>query len=174
MKHYIVTESDFDLRLLSMLIPAELIVTTKIINSGGYSSALSVGKTLILKPENLDSNIILFLSADTNDESKISEKLNFIKSYIGYDDRLEIILVKPQVASILFESPDLIGRLAKMKGVEYDIALGRYIPDDVLKSFKITEEEILNTISQDDILKLSAHGDVKNLIEILKHHPVIN
>ncbi len=143
MKNYIITEGQFDLKLLSQIIPNQFIINTKFFSAGGYSSALSLAKSLLEKSETKKAKIFLILDADTIDEIKYKEKTNFINQYIGSASNFKLILFKPEIETVLFESKNLISRVAKREISDLELDFGKSNPRDVLRLIGIKDKDLL-------------------------------
>ena len=99
----IVTEGEFDARLLKILLREEIKGSNYVIKSAsGYSSAISKTTTLLRISSD---NIILLLDADSTSETEIEEKKDMVDLYVSakhYKDRLDIIWLVPEFEQIFF------------------------------------------------------------------------
>lgn len=168
---YIITEGEFDLNLLMRVIPSELTSEVKFISAGGYSSALSLAKTLLGKTENMNSNIFLVVDADTNETTKIKDKTNFINHYIGYrDHNFKLLLIVPEIEAVLFESKNLFKKVLNREISDLEIELGKVNPRETLKKLNIhNRSTILEYLAKDDIKDISKHSNIKQLVQELKN-----
>lgn len=171
MKNYIVTKEEFDLKLLMQLIPVELLLESKIINAGSYSSALSLTRSLLEKPETKHSMIFLILDAETGDEDRIDEKKAFINQYIGTTENVTVILFKPEIETVFFESIDLISRVVGSNISNLDLEVGKLYPRDGLKRLGITKNSLLEGLNENDKHLILNHTCFIDLINGLNMPP---
>lgn len=167
---YIITEGMFDLKLLNKVVPKEFISKTQFISAGGYSSTLSLAKTLLSKTENANSNVFLVVDADTNETTRIKDKKNFINHYIGYrDHNFKLLLMVPEIETVLFESKNLFKKILNRELSDLEIELGKIAPRETLRKMNINNSiEILEYLTQDEIKDISKHPVIKELIQELK------
>lgn len=169
MKDYIIVEDKFDLEFLSIILPSELLNNTKLISAGGYSSSLSLAKTIVENNVNYEKFIFLIINADTTDEIKIRENENFIKNYIGFSENLKIFLLVPELEAFLFESKELIERISKKSVSSYELKLGKLNPREALKLLNVNDKlEALLEISESDIKLILKNSQVNAIVQSLE------
>lgn len=169
MENIIIAEGVFDVELLTILLPEDLLLRSRLINAGGYSSALSLAKTFLERDIQNDSLVSLVVDSDTTDEIKIKEKENFIRNYIGGFNNFNLFIISPEMEAILFESEELIERVAEKSVSNYELTLGKFNPREALKQLSIKDQlKFLPEISENDKNKILNNSQITNLINTLK------
>jgi hypothetical protein len=134
---------------------------------------LSLAKSLIEKQETRNMKIFLILDADTNDEISYKEKTNFINQYIGSASNFKLILFKPEIETVLFESQELISRSAKRKISNLELEFGKSNPRDVLRLLEISDKNLLlQNLTEVDIHLILSHKCFVELINELEKNLV--
>lgn len=165
MENIIITEGSFERDLLNRFLPIS-ISNTRFINAGSYSSSLSLTKTLLENPNNIDNNIYLVLDAGSIDEVKIKENETFIRNYIGYFENFKLFLIKPEILTLIFESKNLIEILADKSVSEYDLRLGKSNPQKVLKDLGVSNKsEVLPLIREEDVREILNNEQIKSFVQ---------
>ncbi len=133
----IVTEGKFDAEVLKKLLSVKSYNSNfEIVSASGFSSALSKVKSYLSTKEN---KILLILDADSNSESEIEERKDFVNSYINtsvYQNRLKIIWAIPEFDIIFINNKEFIKELTNSN-----------INDDVLRIGKSAPKKTLELIS---------------------------
>lgn len=133
---YIVTEWEFDKKLVEMIIPEELQERVSVLSAGGYSAALAMARSILSARH--QSNAILVVDADTLDEHNIQEREDFIRSYmnrISADERFAILLQKPEIEAIFFEDKSALEHLTSRSFSDLEFKLAKDNPKDNLLDF---------------------------------------
>jgi len=167
-KHnYVITEGEFDLRLMTLLLPNDYLLETKLIASGGYSSALSLTKTLLTTSPSKDNNYFLILDADSYDRKKIDEKRQFILDYVGNSESVHVYLFRPQIETILFSSIKFVKEMVNKEISEVEIERAKFEPDLFFQKYGIKKMDILGMITQNYIEELRSLPEFKEMFEIM-------
>lgn len=170
MKNFIITEGSFDKKVLEKILPYNILKTNMLVEGMGYSSAVSLAKSIFL---NGNAKILLVLDADTTDEQQIKEKENYIKNtfnLISSDSEYKLLYVVPEIESLFFVDKDFIEKTFKIQMNETEFELSKLNPKSSLK--KMTKEADytqtinfwLNTLPSDIIKKMQEIPVVDEMI----------
>ncbi|MFK7798728.1 MAG: hypothetical protein AB8E82_14860 [Aureispira sp.] len=109
MQNILITEGNFDVTVMQRVLPASISTTTKVVNGGGSTSALSAARSRYV-----DGNykIVLLIDADSSDPSTINEKQhlyeNMIYSLGTPSSEAKVVLLTPEIEALFFESKEFI------------------------------------------------------------------
>jgi hypothetical protein len=109
MRIYIVTEGNSDLKFLEQNLPDRIKKMAKIVSAGGYSSALSTVRSLLVSKRG--EKIILLVDTDTYNKLKAEEKRSFIENYLQLapvSGDYKILLANPNLEDAQSEDRDNI------------------------------------------------------------------
>ncbi len=174
MEKIIITEGAFDCKLLTMVLPMDLLINTRIRNAGGYSSALSLARTFLEEDFEKEKFVFLVVDADTTDQLKIKEKQAFINNYIGNFENFSLTVFEPQIEVLLFESKALIEKVSNRSISNYDVSLGKYNPSEAFKHLEIQlNPDILKELNEDDKSLMRNNHQLISLMQALKEKPKV-
>ncbi len=162
---YIITEDDFNKDLVEMLVPEEYQGKVSVLSAGGYSAALSMARSILSSRH--QSNTILVVDANSNNDDNIEEREDFIRSYmhlISNDDRFAILLQKPNIEVAFFEDKDALESLTGKDYSDLEFHLAKDNPKQNILDFLSLEasnkQDILKRVDTDEKLKKELKGSL--------------
>ncbi len=130
----IITEGKFDAEVLEKLLRAKSYKSDfEIIAANGFSSALSKVKTYL---STKNKHILLILDSDTISETDISEKKDFVNTYINtklYHKRLKIVWAIPEFDVIFLNNKEFLKELTNKNYSDDLIEIGKAAPKKTLE-----------------------------------------
>lgn len=109
MRKFIITKGQTEALFLHRILQKEVPTNATIVDAGGYSSALSLTKSLLL--DEVDK-IILFLDSDVVESRQVADKRAFIDEYLSLGTRsqkiVHIIFAIPHFESFVFSIPSVV------------------------------------------------------------------
>ncbi len=139
---YIVTEWDFDKELVEMVLPSEYRDRVKVMSAGGYSSALSLARSILSARH--QANTILVVDADFNDPKDVEEREDFIRAYMHRsttDDRFAILMQRPEIEAVFFEDKGALENLTGRTFTDLEFQLAKDNPKQNLLNFLSLPQE---------------------------------
>jgi hypothetical protein len=150
----IVTEGKTDGLLLSKIFSG--VENIKIKAGTGYSSALTLAKTILAfqkKP------VLLLLDADSNDQTDIAERHDFVQSYLNMATPgavFKIVLFQPELETIFFEDASVAEHLMGRPLTENELKSARLRPKQVLQTAMTGKDlDFIAKLNSDDISRLN-------------------
>jgi len=151
---FIVTEGKTDSLLLEKILPE--FEDIKIMTGSGYSSALSLASSILIyhkKP------VLLLLDADSNNQTDITERYNFIRNYLRMaapDALFRIILFQPEVETVFFQDAAVAEHLIGRPLTEHELKSAHSSPKKVLQeAISGNYFELISELNNDDISRLN-------------------
>lgn len=176
MKKYIVVEGKFDKKVFEKLLPKKILKETNIIISEGYTSSISLAKSIY---SNGNNKTIIVADSDSVDENEISEKYNFIKKsfeYIPSNSMYKIVLFTPEIEKLFFFDKSFVESFFKIKLSDYEIEAAKRDPrffinrySDNENNFRVERERLLKKLSKKNIeMIVEKNIEINNIILFLK------
>ncbi len=171
MKNYIITEGSFDKKFLEKILPQNVLSNTKLVEGMGYSSAISLAKSIFL---NGNARVLLVLDSDTTDENEIKEKGNYIKNtfnLISSDSEYKLFYLVPEIEALFFVDKNFIEKTFAIQMNEREFELSKSNPKSSLKKlsknvdYYKTIDNCLNILSNDIIQKMQKTPVIDEMIK---------
>jgi hypothetical protein len=170
--HQIVTEGDTDALILHEILKGRVYDERLIRIAGGYSSAISLARSMLLYP---GKRVALVLDADTNDPDAIEKRQRFVEAALeeyAFDSQFRVFLAVPTIEAWLFLDPHVTNQLLPSGQAEFlrpkiaaeprrvlEIALG---VNGHPAAFKTALGELLAKV---DLTPITKHAPVNELID---------
>jgi len=129
---YVVTEGKSDVVILERCLPEDIVKRVTFVPGMGSYAAMSMAATL-LPVKKLP--VALVLDADTENESAILEREDFLRSFLraaAGDVPFEVFLAVPTIEAILFRDRTLVPQLTHRELSDQEWEQARYDPKQVL------------------------------------------
>lgn len=168
---HIVVEGQTDQRLLAQLL-RDLEARIQFHVAGGKHAAHSLARTLQIK---YGEPVALVLDADTTDDRMALEEQTTYESYLSFTAKgvpFIVILFRPDLEEIFFESPQVLAELSGKTLKENDIFLGKAAPKPYLKVLGIEWAQLLETLKEQHVQALRKVGVIAKLRDFV--HGVIH
>jgi len=171
MKNYIITENGFDKKIIEKILPKNILSHTKLIESGGYSSAVSLARSVFL---NGDAKVLLLLDAGTTDEDEIEKKEDFIINYfnlISSDSEYKILYFIPGIEELFFIDKNFIEKTFMIQINEFEFEILKNDPKSSLKKISKNDDyrkiifNNINNLSDETITKIQKTNIVDEIIK---------
>jgi len=166
----IVTEGQTDGLLLSKIFSG--IDNIKIKAGSGYSSALTLASSILTyhkKP------VLLLLDADSNDQTDIAERYDFVRSYLNMATPgavFKIVLFQPELETVLFEDAKVAEHLMGRPLTESELKSARLRPKQVLQAVITGKDfDLMAKLNNDDISRLKQLAIFKEIQLFLQPEP---
>lgn len=118
---YLIFEGEFDQLVITRIIPKELLVGCKLVVGAGYTSSISIGKSIYSRGDN---DVALVVDSDTMDEKEVDERYSYIKSSFGTipsNSKLEIIMFTPEIEKVFFYDKDFVESFFERKFTNFEL-----------------------------------------------------
>ena len=156
----------------NQILPQNILTTTKIVEGMGYSSAISLAKSIFI---NGNARVLLVLDSDTTDENEIKEKENYIKNtfnLISSDSDYKVLYLVPEIETLFFVDKSFIENIFTIQMNDREFELSKSNPKSSIKKlaknmdyYKVVDN-CLNNLPNDVIQKIQ-HAPVIN--EMIKY-----
>ncbi len=163
MNQILITEGKIDQAILQKLLPDSLLEQTKFVVSNGYSSAISMAKSIAIHKA---QPIVIVLDADTLEHSRAEEKkeeIEFIFKNLGKAEQVSVFLFEPEIEAIFFESNTVHQKFAHL------LEQTPCVYHEQLRSLK-KHPEFINQLDEADINALRTETSLKSLIALCTQH----
>ncbi len=135
--------------------------------AGEKNSAHPLARTLQVR---LGEPVALVLDADTNDSRVAEEEQSMYESYLSFTSKgvpFIVILIKPAIEEILFESPDVLRYIAGKTLEAKDVIIGKLAPELYLTELGINWTNALPKLNNEQLFALRDVEPVAKLREFL-------
>jgi hypothetical protein len=165
-KRVIVTEGEKDTQILKAILPDNVIENLDFITSSGYSSALSIARTLLI---NGNQKIALVIDSDEIEESALADKEDFINSYMQKvrSSNYKIFMFNPSIESFITNDKSILQDLMGKKLTELEWYKIKSEPKHRISYSDLTHS-LLNKKNKTLRTKLIAEKPLKELVAYLK------
>ncbi len=121
---YLVTEGKFDKALFEKILPENYQNNVQVIESGGYSAALSMAISILSLSL---GKVILVVDAESNSENVALEKRSFLNSMLNRvspSAHYKVFVISPELEAVFFQNGAVAKQLTgkKMSTAELDFA----------------------------------------------------
>lgn len=170
---HVIVEGQADQVLLEKLLhDLEESVQIQFHVAGGKQSAHPLARTLQVR---LGEPVALVLDADTNDHRMAEEEQSMYESYLNFTSKgvpFIVILVRPSLEEIFFESPEILSDITGKQLESKDILAGKAAPGLYLTELGIDWLRVLPTLNEQHLQALRAVEPVAKLRHFL--HDITN
>lgn len=168
---YVVTEGQTDADVLRRVLRDELVREVEFVAGGGRSAAESLARSLLASKQ---LPVVLVVDADTTDEQKVDEQLDFLRYYLDQGSGcapFEVLAAVPEIETVLFEDQSLVERVTNHKFSEREWKIAKRQPKESLTT-ALTDrpnlvEHILDGVNEETLTVLRMHPLVRKLDEFL-------
>ena len=166
---YLIVEGEFDKLLLSKILPEHVIDRAQFVVGNGFSSAISLAKSMIFQVE---QNLYLFLDTDTDDENKIYDKKKDLMNIFinnNYRNKINFIYIKPEIEILIIENKEVLNEIFNYKYTDDNI-INYKRPRNILKEINNDYQKIISNKLTNDIIenirKTNAYKEILKQIKI--------
>jgi hypothetical protein len=164
----IIVEGRIDAQIIQVILESETELSFDYYVSGGYSSAISMAKTLLLKKQN--STTILIIDADSTREEEINTRKEFVESYLSnrieLKSNFKLVIFSPELLSIFFHSKELLEKITGISLSDSDFIIGQSSPKKFITS-NTEVQNIIKSLNKELISQIKTHPSLKELFNFI-------
>lgn len=168
---YVVTEGQADAKILEQVLPHSLVEDVKFVVAGGRSRAESLARSLLIAK---NVPVALVFDADTSDEQRVNEEVDFLREYLDYGSGAApsgVFPAVPEIEAILFEDKSLVERATGQAFSDREWELGKLQPKQLLSTVLPDRTDravfVLGSADEESIKRLREHPLARGLTEFL-------
>ncbi len=135
--------------------------------AGQRNSAHPLARILQVR---LGEPVALVLDADTNDNRMAEDQQSMYESYLSFTSKgvpFTVILIKPAIEEILFESPEVLSDITGKTLEAKDVIIGKLAPEQYLAELGINWTNALPKLNNEQLFALRSVEPVAKLREFL-------
>ncbi len=174
MTAYVVCEGETDARLLTRLLPGEIVGDVKIVPAGGLYAAKSLARSLVVRRQ---SPVVIILDADSTVPEQVEQRLKETEEIIknvAVNTPVKVALAAPSLELIFFQDVSLLSHHLGFIPDQDILKSAIYQPAQTLKQLISQSKNIQNQIqlteqlTEEDLTILRDFQMVKGVIEFLQ------
>lgn len=171
---YIVCEGSFDVQLLKIVLPKELLNKVEVVAAGGLSAVKSLARSLIVRRQ---VPVAIVVDADSVAPEIIQERLKSIEELVesvSANIPFKVISAVPQTEIIFFQDIGLLSRLLGYEPSQDMLTIAAFQPCKTLKELLSQSHkdhsfsQILNQLTNEDLEILRQAPFIQELVHFLQ------
>jgi len=171
---YIVCEGDFDVQLLKVILPKELLQNIEVVPAGGLYAAESLARSLIVRRQ---VPVVLVLDADLVDPDLVKERRTSIQETVesvSINTLVKVILATPEMETIFFQDSLLLSRLLGQEITQETMIWATFQPRKTLEKLLAQSEcyhsqsQLIEQLVNENLETLRKAPVIQELIQFLQ------
>lgn len=174
MTAYLVCEGDRDARLLTHILPKELLETVEIIPAGGLSAVKSLARSLVVRRQ---VPVAIVIDSDSLEPAQVEARSKDVQDIIGgvsANTPFKVILAVPTLWAVFFDDISLLAQILGYVPSEDILAMATYQPRQALVQLVSQrekyqdEDQLIDQMTDQEVAGLRRTSVIQAIIQFLQ------